>query len=222
MARTTNERIDIINLIYQGMLFIPDKIKITYRYKSTYTDQCKVYVYAINAEENCNELMAWEYLLPETTCECDPYQSTVIELVNNVGNYTDMYCIISHTESLQNIVNAVAVYDQSDIKQGMSADITYVAPVAIASTITYDDPINPEITFKWNAVDNATGYYIDLSLSPTFATYISGYENKSVGYVTQILYTAEQGSTYYSRVRAAFCDLTSDSSNTIITTTQSV
>ena len=133
-----------------------------------------------------------------------------------------MNSIIQHTESLQNLINAVAVYDSSEIKQGAASDIIYDPPVAITSTIAYDDPLNPVITFKWNPIDNATGYYIDLSLSSTFATYISGYENKSVGNVIELDYTALQGKTYYSRIRAEFCDLISDNSNTIITITENV
>lgn len=73
------------------------------------------------------------------------------------------------------------------------------APVALAGS----SATTSSITANWNAVAGATGYYLDVSTSSTFATFVSGYNDLSVGNVTTYNVTGLSiGVTYYYRVRA--------------------
>jgi uncharacterized protein (TIGR02145 family) len=86
-----------------------------------------------------------------------------------------------------------------------------VAPVALnGSEIT-------AVSFvaNWEAADGATGYRLDVSTSPVFASFVAGYNNKDVGNVLVTSVTGLSGTTnYYYRVRAYNEVGTSDNSNT--------
>lgn len=73
-----------------------------------------------------------------------------------------------------------------------------------------------QFTANWNAV-LAANYYIDVSTSPDFSTYISGYWNLSVGNVTSVIVSGLIcNTTYYYRIRAlSACGGQSENSNTI-------
>jgi len=72
-------------------------------------------------------------------------------------------------------------------------------PVALAAT----NVISTGFSANWQAVTGATGYYIDVSASASFATYLTGYNNKSVGNVLTLVMTGlTSGQTYYYRVRS--------------------
>ena len=86
------------------------------------------------------------------------------------------------------------------------------APVAIAATSV----TSSGFTAKWNASTGATNYYLDVSLSSTFGSFVTGYNNKSVGNVTSSAVSGlTSNTTYYYRVRAYNTAGTSASSNTI-------
>ena len=58
-------------------------------------------------------------------------------------------------------------------------------------------------TTNWSASRGATGYYLDVSISCTFTSFVSGYNNKSVGsVVTSAVTGLIANTTYYYRVRA--------------------
>jgi phosphodiesterase/alkaline phosphatase D-like protein len=86
------------------------------------------------------------------------------------------------------------------------------APEATAATSV----TQTGFTANWDASADATGYYLDVSTSSTFAGFVTGYNNKNVGNV----FLAEvsgltAGTTYYYRVRASNAGGTSGNSNTI-------
>jgi uncharacterized protein (TIGR02145 family) len=74
-----------------------------------------------------------------------------------------------------------------------------LAPTILnASEITHES-----FVANWKASDGATGYYLDVSESPTFASFMMGYEDKDVGNVlNSIVEDLESYTTYYFRLRA--------------------
>ncbi len=94
-----------------------------------------------------------------------------------------------------------------------SVTITGIAsPVAIAGS----SATTTSIVANWNSVSGATGYFLDVSTSNTFASFVAGYNNLSVGNVTTYSVTGLTiGTTYYYRIRATNSCGTSVSSNTI-------
>lgn len=75
-----------------------------------------------------------------------------------------------------------------------------LAPVANTQTNVRAN----SFTANWTAsVGGASSYYLDVSTSATFASFISGYNNKSVGNVnTYSLSGLNRNTTYYYRIRA--------------------
>ena len=89
---------------------------------------------------------------------------------------------------------------------------TPVAPVTKAGT----GAACSGITANWNASTNATAYFLDVSTSNTFGTFVSGYNNLNVGNVLTYNVTGlTAGITYFYRVRATNSCGTSTSSSVI-------
>jgi|GEM_PF-6768789 len=90
---------------------------------------------------------------------------------------------------------------------------TATAPVATSATFT---STSSSFIANWNSAVGATGYYLDVSTSSTFSSFLSGYNNLNVGHA--LSYTVSGltcGTTYYYRVRQYNLCATSSSSNTI-------
>ena len=100
-----------------------------------------------------------------------------------------------------------------------SAAFTTV-PVAPVATTETNKRAN-SFTANWTAsIGGASGYYLDVSTSATFSSYLSGYNNKSVGNVnTFSLSGLNRNTTYYYRVRGYNSGGQSLNSNTITFTT---
>lgn len=80
-------------------------------------------------------------------------------------------------------------------------DLDYppISPTAAAaSSVT-----TTSFTGNWNASSRATGYYLDVSTSSSFGSYVSGYQGLDVGNVTSRSVTGLAANTiYYYRIRA--------------------
>jgi uncharacterized protein (TIGR02145 family) len=91
-----------------------------------------------------------------------------------------------------------------------------LTPGALAATNTTTNSLSA----NWMAVSGATAYVLDVSTSPTFATFVSGYNNLNSGNsTTATVSSLTCATTYYYRVRAANACGTSASSATITVTT---
>jgi parallel beta-helix repeat protein len=90
------------------------------------------------------------------------------------------------------------------------------APTATSAT----GIMQTSFTARWNTSSTSSGYYIDVSISSTFSTFLSGYSNKYVGNVTSTAVTGlSPKNTYFYRVRAYNTYGTSGNSNAITVTT---
>ena len=91
---------------------------------------------------------------------------------------------------------------------------TPAAPVATAATSV----TNVGFTANWNAVTGATGYRLDVS-TDNFATFITGFNNKTVSTTSDVVTGLTAATAYKYRVRAVNANGTSVNSNVIDVTT---
>src|SRR5437763_9039999 len=64
-------------------------------------------------------------------------------------------------------------------------------------------PTRSSFLAKWHAAAGATGYRLDVSTTPSFDSYVSGYKDRNIGNATnQVVSGLERGTQYYYRVQA--------------------
>lgn len=97
------------------------------------------------------------------------------------------------------------------------ATISVVAgPAAIAATAVSASAF----TANWSTATSATKYRLDVSTSSTFASYVTGYQNRDVSTATTLAVTGlSANTTYYYRVRAENNWGASANSGTVTVTT---
>src|SRR2546423_5854017 len=80
------------------------------------------------------------------------------------------------------------------LNESTIADPAAVLPEAIVST-------RSSFTTRWNPISQATRYRLDISISPSFDSYVTGYRDLEVGSATWRIVTGlSPGTTYYCRV----------------------
>jgi endonuclease I len=93
------------------------------------------------------------------------------------------------------------------------------APTALAAT----NVLTSGFTANWNTSAGATGYYLDVSTSSAFSSFVTDYNNKNVGNVASYTVAGLTEKTkYYYRVRAFNSSGTSGNSSIITVTTDSL
>ena len=102
----------------------------------------------------------------------------------------------------------------------VSGAILINGPLSPTTTTAATGPSFSSFVANWTALVGATGYYLDVSTSNTFATFLPGYNNLLVGNVSSYLVSGlAQNTPYYYRVRAINSCATSTDSNTTTVTT---
>lgn len=139
--------------------------------------------------------------------------STFVSGYNNlsVGNVTSLSITgLSGSTSYQYRIRANNVSGTSPSSNVISVTTAPVNPTALAaSSLTQSS-----FTSNWNASATATGYYLDVSTSSTFSSYVTGYNGLDVHNVTSYgVNGLSSGQTYYYRVRAYSASGTSGNSN---------
>jgi hypothetical protein len=88
-------------------------------------------------------------------------------------------------------------------------DADSAVPKAYGSTPTADSLVSPgaidstrsSFTARWNPISQATSYRLDVSTSPSFDTYVTGYHGLETGTTTwRVITGLSRGTTYYYRV----------------------
>ena len=138
-----------------------------------------------------------------------------------VGSYND-FPVTSTSTSVTGLTGGTTYYYRVQATNaggtsGNSSTIVVLTipapPVASAATSV----AQTSFVANWAASTGATNYFLDVSTSNTFASFVSGYQNLSVGTVSN--YTVNTNlsvaTTYYYRVRAVDASGTSTNSSTI-------
>src|SRR6266571_2497871 len=88
-----------------------------------------------------------------------------------------------------------AIYEQPSAEN--------LSPSEVAPPRSVMAPTRSSFMANWESISGATGYRLDVSTSPSFNSFVSGYENLDVGNITsRIVSGLSPGTTYYYRVRA--------------------
>jgi Fibronectin type III domain len=105
-----------------------------------------------------------------------------------------------------------AIYEQSLAEN--------LAPSDLAPPRSVMAPTRSSFMANWEGVGGAMGYRLDVSASPSFNSFVSGYENLDVGNITsRIVSGLSPGTNYYYRVRAFNVLGTSNTSEVMTATT---
>ena len=113
--------------------------------------------------------------------------SSYIPLTTTIGTLY-YYCVI--TSNLNCTVTTT-----------VSGAVNVTAPAAVPSATAATTVTTSSFFANWNAIAGVTQYFLDVSTSSTFASFVTGYNNLSVGNVVTYPITGlSAGTTYYYRV----------------------
>jgi hypothetical protein len=155
-----------------------------------------------------------------------PMDGVPVQLVSNESR-----SVITTTQNISNEVGLVVFMVSNDLPGEVEYSVL-AGSVDINKKATIDfKPVPPvnngsslvgaaEFTATWAPIEGASTYYLDLSTTQDFTTFVPGFENRDVGNITELIIDGLMpGITYYFRVRAATSTTVSDDSNVVEVTT---
>ncbi len=100
--------------------------------------------------------------------------------------------------------------------------VTTLVPIPVAPVLTTNNVFTQtSAKITWNGVVGAEKYFVDVSSSNTFGSFVTGYENKDVGNVTSTyVYGLQPNTQYFVRVRSYNTNGTSQNSTVLTVTTR--
>ncbi len=153
-----------------------------------------------------------------TTVEGD-IKITVTGLAQQTVTYTATMASAFETKT----VNFTGGTAASTIRIETTAKRAFIDNVTVTVPETLDAPVataatsvdTNSFTAHWDAVADATGYSLDVSLTADFATFVTGYEDLTVTGTSQLVSGLTSNTVYYYRVRAVDGTVISENSNVI-------
>ncbi len=132
------------------------------------------------------------------------------EKITGLTENTEYFYRIRAKNSAGNSANSNVISAKTNAKQ-VEEPQKPNAPVATAATNIGET----ELTANWNAVDGATSYELDVSTSSSFASFLAGYEAKSVTGTSEKITGLTENTEYFYRIRAKNSAGNSANSNVI-------
>ena len=111
----------------------------------------------------------------------------------------------------------VRAYATNSAGTAYGDDVTFITNCVAPTVNSATGITSSSFTANWSTVTGAQKYYLDVSTSSGFGSFVSGYNNKDVGNTTSYNVSGlSVGTTYYYRVRAEnSASVSSTNSNTI-------
>lgn len=143
------------NLINEGVIYVPDKIELTYRIAKDYIKDPYVIVYGLKPNDLHPYILATNVKLVDSDCLLERDLVKLIELENTVG-ISDIWVRIVNIESLEELYHIVGVFDYDEIMIGekVNTEGNY-CEFAIAITES-QYPLNEDLGYK---IALSEGYY---------------------------------------------------------------
>lgn len=111
----------MINTLANGDVNVPEFVKISYRYKDTYSDPAYVNVYGFKHGSTTPIIMAYGLELPDSTCGLERHMSHLIRLKKETG-ILDFFVQINNRESIRDLHNIIGVHEIQGMPAGELAD----------------------------------------------------------------------------------------------------
>ncbi len=158
-----------------------------------------------------DELRIWNSALSQSTIQANMFNVVSSSSVGLVAYYQFDQGVPNVSNTTENTLLDATTTPANGVLTGSNIALTgatsnwadsyaMVVPIAnVASTIT-----GSSFTANWTApsIGTVANYLLDVSLSPSFSSFVTGYNGLSVSGVSKIVSGLNLGTTYYYRIRA--------------------